>query len=255
VTPPPEEHVIDPILADTTPPGALEAPSYTVFRGNDREVREAGGCGQDDTRTSCEGVASLTFFVEPPAAADDDTGGDQDAEAEESDAGLSPEPIGYLIELIDGAAPEGLLPETPVVASQDGNITLFWHDGEADSQEMISFTVAISAVDAAGNAGEPSEVHVFDGASSAGCRTARGFAGSWAPSALFTLLLLAAAGRAFRRIADSGAHSGRGFGRPSRLPPSCGAPPSASAQRTPDRSQPKAQSTVTTTQPCSGGSV
>jgi hypothetical protein len=195
VDPPPAEHVPDPTIADTEPPGIVGDVSYSIFRGNDREVAEADGCGQREVRTSCKGNASITFFIEPPGPAEPD----EDAGADAGTAAA--EHVGYLFELVDGEAPEGLLPETPVLAADDGSLELHWNDGDDDDQEQVSFTVTVRAVDDAGNLGEPSDpIHVFDsGSTESGCSITRGLLGSWMPSALLSLGALLFAARATRR--------------------------------------------------------
>jgi len=235
VDPPPAEHVPDATIADTQPPGIVGDVSYSVFRGNDREIAEADGCGQREVRTSCKGNARITFFIEPPspaepagdAGAEDASAADDAAPADEggattdagetgNDAGAAvAEHVGYVFELVDGEAPEGLLPEAPVLAADDGSIELHWNDGDDDDQEMVSFSVSVRAVDDAGNLGEPSDpIHVFDaGSTESGCSITRGLLGSWMPSALLSLGALLLGARASKRVMS---RIGSGVGRVGR---------------------------------------
>jgi hypothetical protein len=90
---------------------------------------------------ACGGLASLVIPVERPD-------GDPDPE----------ETVGYRLALVDGALPAGLdLPDDPLVGPR---ILLVWSDRA--SEDPFELTLSLTAVDAAGNEGDPVEIEVTD---------------------------------------------------------------------------------------------
>ena len=154
---------------DTTAPGDLAALSYTLTRsGNDDE-------------SSCGDLAILTLNVEPP-------------EEEQTPV----EQLGYAIDA--ESVPEGLiLPDGPVRANE-GSLTFAWLDDSNGGHGIVAFTLAVGAVDLAGNVGPPSEIRVYDGGDTEACNVApRGARGSPAPSFTLMFMLFVAAARTIRR--------------------------------------------------------
>jgi hypothetical protein len=159
---------------DHTPPSAPTGVTTSVRRGRGPQKQ---GCGATSA-TSCDDVGTITLA---PTATDDRTPAAK---------------LGYRVRLVAGALPAGAsLPAGAVVPFQ-GLLPITWIDGAEDDQEVIDFTVTLTAVDLAGNEGPASApVHVTDPGGSAGCRV-RG-AGDAASAALLAGLILAA--RAIRR--------------------------------------------------------
>lgn len=154
-------HETDPaeVAVDSTPPSAIAKPSFTVKRGHGPE----GSCGSQSS-DSCADIGSISVHFAP--ATDDRT---------------AAATMGYRVEVVDGVAPADPTWPSAAVRAHDGNTLYFhWSDGEDDEQEPIDFTLAISAVDRAGNQGPPTEVRIRHGGSEEGCRvTGSGVNLSW----------------------------------------------------------------------------
>lgn len=134
---------------DTTPPSAIAKPSFTVKRGHGPD----GSCGSESS-DSCADTGSISVHFEP--ATDDRT----DATS-----------MGYEVEVVDGVAPTDPTWPSSAVRAFDGNTLYFhWSDGDSDEQETIDFTLAIRAVDRAGNQGPATEIRIRHGGSEEGCR-------------------------------------------------------------------------------------
>ena len=113
-------------------------------------------------------ILPATEFVPTGDPATDDLDPPVDDPASESEwPGL-----GYSVELVEGALPDGLsLTRSPVYAMREGDDAALWFawiDGEEASQEPIDFVVEVTAVDPAGNVSEPVEVTIID---EGGCAT------------------------------------------------------------------------------------
>jgi hypothetical protein len=176
--PGPEPFTIDPSLIDTEVPEPVTDVSFSLRRG---QAPQSDGCSQ--SASSCDDLGILTLYV---------TGGDA-APAESS---------GYLIEVVDGEAPEGLIPAEPVRAAD--SIVLPWVDAATSDQEVVAFSITVSAVDAAGNVSDPSEpIRIYDSGGSEGCTVARGFLASSWPSALVALAGFGAMAKLARRLRRS----------------------------------------------------
>lgn len=144
-------HPTDPAEAavDGTPPSAIAKPSFTVKRGHGPE----GSCGSQSS-DSCADTGSISVHFEP--ATDDRT-----------DAAT----MGYQVEVVDGVAPTDPTWPSSAVRAYDGNTLYFhWSDGESDEQETIDFTLALRAVDRAGNQGPATEIRIRHGGSEESCR-------------------------------------------------------------------------------------
>ncbi|MBK8999002.1 MAG: hypothetical protein IPM35_25040 [Myxococcales bacterium] len=147
-------HTTDPAEAavDSTPPSAIAKPSFTVQRGHGPE----GGCGSQSS-DSCADIGSISVHFQP--ASDDRT-----------DAAN----MGYRVEVVKGVAPADSTWPSAAVRAHEGNTLYFhWADGESDEQEAIDFTLAISALDRAGNQGPATELRIRHGGSEEGCRATR----------------------------------------------------------------------------------
>src|SRR5688572_23423497 len=117
---------------DRQPPVQVEARVVSVVRGTAR-----GGSTCDD----------LGFIVIELVRVDDDR--------------TPREKLGYRITRIEGTLPEsGMLPSFALrvipVPGKPLQFTLVWVDGATDNQESIDFTLAVTAVDMAGNESVPS---------------------------------------------------------------------------------------------------
>jgi hypothetical protein len=129
------EHEIDPDDPDAVAPGRVSLISVVA-----NDLDSPGGCGAS---SSCDGTGTVSIVVQ---AEDDAT---------------PPESMGFRMELVSGSLPPGLsLPDGPVRghARGDGSVGLIlaWSP-RADSMD---FVVEVSAVDRAGNAGDPTPIAV-----------------------------------------------------------------------------------------------
>ena len=127
---------------DRQPPAPVTGNVALVVRG--RRVDSA-------VRSSCEGMGSIAIDI--TGAKDDRT---------------PPERIGYRITHVAGTLPDGLslpsdvrlLPARRPVAGDASRevfvLSLVWGDGATNDQEEIDFTLAVTAVDLAGNESAPS---------------------------------------------------------------------------------------------------
>jgi hypothetical protein len=187
--------VIDPQAqaSDSTPPSPPSVGVESITRG---KGPQPAGCGQ--SVSSCDDIGWIVLTVD---ATDDQT----------ASAGL-----GYQVELVAGDLPAGLaLPNGPVLP-REGRLLLVWTDGASDDQEAISFTLALRAVDLAGNVGQPTTVQINDPGSGGCSIAARRPGSSWPASTLVVLL----AARLLRRRRQARARIGK---RPKKSPP----PPSS----------------------------
>jgi hypothetical protein len=144
--------------SDSTPPGVPAVTVESITRG---KGPVSSGCGQ--SASSCDDLGTVTLLV---SATDDQT---------------SAENIGYRIELASGTLPSGLtLPSGAVRAVGGGRLFLVWSDGNTDNQEALSFSLAIRAVDLAGNQGQPATIQISSPGSGSGCSVAaRGLSSVW----------------------------------------------------------------------------
>jgi MYXO-CTERM domain-containing protein len=137
---------IDPTLkaTDTTPPTLTVAALTGVKRG---QGRQSDGCSS--TASSCDDLGWINVAVQ---GTDDMT--------------MSQE-LGFRVALVAGTPPAGLtIPE----GATTGFVSLLWIDGNTDDQEAFDFTLAIVAVDRAGNESAPKTVHIVSEGS--GCSVA-----------------------------------------------------------------------------------
>jgi hypothetical protein len=170
----------DATLADDTAPLPVEDVSFAVRRGT---AGEREGCSRSST--SCDDIGTVLLFITP--ASEDTT---------------PIEELGFVIEVVDGEAPTGLIPPGALQLDQEGKLTLPFVDGATDDQEIIAFTILVTVMDAAGNLSEPSEpIRIYDSGKSGGCRTAPGtlLASPW-PGALLVLGVFLAFARLLRRV-------------------------------------------------------
>jgi len=155
--PAPETHEVDPEEAavDDEPPAKVDAVGVEIRRGKGPQ----GGCSQ--TSTSCDDIGSITIVPTPPS--DNRTPSDE---------------LGYRVRLVGGVAPSGLTIPTEAVRLQSGDppaLYLHWIDGATDDQEAIDFSIALTAIDRAGNEGpESAPIRIHHTGSGSGCRVARG---------------------------------------------------------------------------------
>ena len=170
--------VLDPQAqtSDTTPPSLPVAKVDSVRRG--KGPTTYANCSQ--SASSCDDIGSISIAL---TATDDQATADK---------------MGYQVEVVAGHLPDGLaLPSGPVLLT-GGHLYLHWIDGATDDQEAVSFTLAIRAVDLAGNTSPPANVDVSDGGS--GCSlVGRRLGSSWAATVVL-LLLAVRCMRQFRRI-------------------------------------------------------
>ncbi|HET6611337.1 MAG TPA: hypothetical protein VFG83_05080 [Kofleriaceae bacterium] len=144
----PEPYEIDPAIDDDIPPAALTVTEVRIRRGHSGS-------------SSCDDIGFIDIYVDPASG---DT--------------ASPEEMGYQVVLTEGSLPEDLvLPVGPTTS-----LNFYWTDGATEDQEPISFTLAISAVDPAGNVGPAVSVVVSDpgGGGFFGCGASPGGGSPWA---------------------------------------------------------------------------
>ena len=171
----PQPLVLDPQAqaSDTTPPSVPVAKVESVRRGQGPTTN--ADCSQ--SASSCDDIGSIDIAL---SATDDQAATDK---------------MGYQVEVVAGHLPDGLALPTGPVLLMGGHLYLRWIDGATDDQEAVSFTLAIRAVDLAGNTSPPANVEVSDGGS--GCSlVGRRLGSSWA--AMVVLALVAA--RCLRRF-------------------------------------------------------
>jgi len=132
----------------------------------------------DDSDDNCWGHSVVYLIIKP--ATDDRT----DAEH-----------MGYVVSKVSGSCPSGfgfngyIEDLGPVLGYQNEELFLHWNDINDDGSRPLDFTLAVSAVDLAGNQGPPSDpIHIFDPGSPGGCITG-GF-GDFTPAAIALLLLV-----------------------------------------------------------------
>lgn len=163
--PPPEAHAIDTTkqATDTTAPSAPVITELTLAQAH------GGGNG-----VSCGPSSSLTIVL-----------------ASETDNASAADKLGYEIELVAGKLPTGItLPTGPVRANQSSNPPkLLWVFGE--SNEDVTFSLRVTAVDEAGNRSSASAA-VEETGHATGCSVG-GSGGNNTASGGATLLLFVAA--------------------------------------------------------------
>lgn len=151
----------DEVAADTTPPSALRVGQIHIWRGHANSACEGD---------SCADMGSI--FVE----------------LDFEDDRTPPESMGVRIVVVEGRTPA--FPQGPVGTwfTQDAHgLHLSWMDGARDTQEALDFTLALTPIDLAGNAGPSVQVEIHD-PGSGGCGTS---SGSTMPSILVLLALAA----------------------------------------------------------------
>jgi hypothetical protein len=148
-----EPHAADSTLDDTTLPDSAALDVSVLVQRAKSAQRE--GCSTSET--SCDDVGSIQLLLNEPAT-DDQT---------------SEENMGYQVDVVDGTLPGGLsLPATPVRAL-NGTLFFHWLDDDTDAQEIVAFSVTLTPIDEAGNAGSPSDpIRIFDPGSAEGCAVA-----------------------------------------------------------------------------------
>jgi hypothetical protein len=161
------DHEIDPDDPDAVAPGAVSMVSVDVSA-----VDDSGGCGSHST---CEGIATMSVVVR----AEDDT--------------TPPESMGFTIELGSGSLPpEVTLPEGPVRGQplDDGTILLVLGLSE-EPEDSFEFVVRVSAVDAAGNVGDSTDIPVtFEEESGCAAGGLPATGASWLLAAVAALFML-----------------------------------------------------------------
>jgi hypothetical protein len=176
--------VLDPQAqaSDSAPPSVPTAAVESITSGKG-PVRDSSGCGE--SASSCDDLGRISLTV---SATDDQT------------AAAS---LGFQVELVAGNLPAGLTLPTGAVLLLGQYLFLHWIDGASDDQEAISFSLAIRAVDLAGNVGPPVTVQVSDPGSGGCSVAARRVGWSWPASVLAVLL----AARLLRRRRSAGISS------------------------------------------------
>lgn len=151
----------DEVAADVTPPSALRVGDVRIWRGHANAACEGD---------SCADMGSI--FVE--LGFEDDR--------------TPPEWMGVRIAVVEGrtpAFPQG--PEGTWFTQDAHGLHLTWVDGARDMQEALDFTLELTPIDLAGNAGPSVRVEIHD-PGSGGCGTS---SGSTMPSVLVLLALAA----------------------------------------------------------------
>jgi hypothetical protein len=172
-------HVLDAQVNDTNPPSAPMVSLGKISRGKGPETN---GVGCTQTVSSCDDLGSIQLMV---TATDDQT---------------QPSQMGYMITLLGGNLPAGLLlPPTAVRARIDGSLNLGWIDGASDDQESLSFTLEVRAVDLAGNTSPATSVPIHQTGSGDGCSLLASRTLSHWSIATLGILLLTHAFRVTRR--------------------------------------------------------
>ena len=172
-----EEAIPDTSLTDSEAPAAVGDVDVSITRGRAPDCR-LGTCSS----SSCDDIGFLQLTFDAPE--DDQTAGGD---------------LAYEIEVIEGDAPEGLIPDFVFRSFEGpGQIGLQWGDGATDDQEALDFTIVLRAVDQAGNIGADSEpIVITDPGGKAGCNVAH-------REPPVALLLLPLFGFAARRVTRRG---------------------------------------------------
>lgn len=151
----------DEVAADATPPSALRVGDVRIWRGHANAACEGD---------SCAGMGSI--FVE--LGFEDDR--------------TPPEWMGVRITVVEGRTPPLTQGPEGTWFTQDAHgLHLAWVDGARDTQEALDFTLELTPIDLAGNAGPSVQVEIHD-PGSGGCGTS---SGSTMPSVLVLLALAA----------------------------------------------------------------
>lgn len=123
---------------------APATPVVASARVEGKEEGESGGCV--DGESGCGGP-SVVVELEPPV---DEPAGQ----------------IGWRFRVVKGEAPrEGFVPEEPVVPEGGGTLFSFGYPGEG----AFDVTLAVTAIDAAGNESEAATVRIRDEGEGTGC--------------------------------------------------------------------------------------
>lgn len=130
-----EERKVD--QSDPTPPVVV---LESIRRGHARDRGESGSI----VMTSCDDIGFITIRLQQPAH-DDRTPSSE---------------MGYLLRVVEGNAPEEIMPLDRAVRAGEGILHMHWIDGATNDQEPLDFTIAIVPVDAAGNEGDPVELKI-----------------------------------------------------------------------------------------------
>lgn len=143
-------HTLDPQAqaTDTVAPAAPELSLGDIRRGKDPDT-DYSSCSQ--SATSCDDLGSIALQV---SARDDQTTADH---------------MGYTFEVTAGQPPSNLYLPSGAVRTRAGNVYLYWNDGATDDEETIDFTLAVHAVDLAGNTGPAATLRVQHPGSGGGC--------------------------------------------------------------------------------------
>jgi len=156
---------------DHVPPSAPIVRVAQVKRGHDTSPGACGGSASD-----CDGTGVVELEV---AAQDDRSTADR---------------LGYRVQLVSGSLPEGLsIPAAPVrpLLSPDkvaSRRLIFSWDDRTTGHHSLGFTLAVAAIDLAGNASEPVQVEVSDD-DGAGCQVGTTSRTRWdAPVPVFALI-------------------------------------------------------------------
>jgi len=131
------EHTVDPALqeSDQRPPARVQLELVELAPGNGSEYLTGA------EYLGCPGDASASFRI--LVAEDDQT---------------PPEQLGFRFILVDGELPAERMyfPREPVRAAS-GHLYVMWRVSVRDSIEPVDFTIAVVAVDLAGNEGPMSD--------------------------------------------------------------------------------------------------
>jgi len=131
----------------------------------------------DNVDGYCWGLGAVSLIITPA------TDGRTDAEH-----------MGYMVSKVSDSWPVGFgFTDNgdlgPVRAFDGDELFLYWSDINDDGSRPIDFTLAISAVDLAGNQGPPSDpIYIFDPGSPGGCAT--GSFGDFSPAVLAVFLFV-----------------------------------------------------------------
>jgi hypothetical protein len=172
----PAAFAIDPGSDDTVAPGPPgEAISVRVNRGRGSECVDGRRVAPD----SCASSGTVTLHFR--AAVDD--------RSPAVETGHVQMGVGYRVRVVQGALPEHRYTDETTIASaftfaRDGTaeISLLWIDGATDDQEAFAATLAVRAVDLAGNESAETLYEVADaGSASEACAPKAGWCGTVGP--------------------------------------------------------------------------